>query len=159
MSRCSRIMCACLTWFCSRNAGGVCGGLGGGEVDQLGLDRGDVPGQLGGVEACEEFLKLGVRGGGEDAGVGDALVGGAGLVVDADVAPVPVRPVSDGFGGPGEQVQPEPDGGWVQGCRWVPGVRSRRSTSASTRRRRRRSGGGCWTSWSRPRAGRAVSYT
>src|SRR5660397_163287 len=45
-------------------------------------------------------------------------------------------------------------GGWVQGCRWVPGVRSRRSTPASTRPRRRRSGGGCWTSWSRQRAGR-----
>ena len=39
----------------------------------------------------------------------DALVDGAGLVVTADVAPVAVRPVSDGLGGRGEQVHSEPD--------------------------------------------------
>lgn len=85
------------------------GGLGCGEVDEAGLDRGDLPRQLGGVRALEQRGQFGGLLGGKSAGVDESLVRSAGLVVDADALPIPVRSVADRFGGPGEQVQPDPD--------------------------------------------------
>ena len=51
MSRCSRNLIACLTFFCSRNAGGEGVGFVLREGDETVLDRSDLAGQFGGVRA------------------------------------------------------------------------------------------------------------
>src|SRR5660398_319520 len=54
ISRCSRKLIACLSWFCSRTVGGDGVGLVLCEGDEAGLNRGDLAGQLGRVCGLEQ---------------------------------------------------------------------------------------------------------
>ena len=69
MSRCSRKVIPCLTYFCSRNTGGNRAGFVLGESDEAGLDCDDLPGQLGRVGDLEEGGELGGFLRGEDPGI------------------------------------------------------------------------------------------
>lgn len=78
-------------------------------MDEAGLDLGDPSGELGRVGLGQQCLELGDLLVAEDAAVDDALVGGAGRVVDAHALPVAVRSPADRLGGGGEQVQADAD--------------------------------------------------
>lgn len=59
-----------------------------GEGNQLGLDLGDAAGEVGRVGGLHQFGEFSGFGFGEDSGVGDALVRGPWLVVNAGLFPV-----------------------------------------------------------------------
>jgi len=58
MSRCSRKLIPCLTYFCSRNTGGNRAGFVLGESDEAGLDCDDLPSQLRRVRRLEQGGEL-----------------------------------------------------------------------------------------------------
>jgi len=82
MSICSRKLSACLIYFCSRNAGGNRFSFLFREVNESVLDRSDLPSQLCRVRGLEQGGKLGGFRSSHGAGINDALVWGAGLVVN-----------------------------------------------------------------------------
>lgn len=58
MSRCSRMVGACLIWFCSRNGLGEDVGLGCREVAEASLDIDAAAGEVGGVGGVEDKRRV-----------------------------------------------------------------------------------------------------
>ncbi len=88
MSICSRKLIACLTYFCSRNAGGEGVGFVFGQIDETVLDRSDLASQLCRVRGLEQRGKLGGFIESHSAVIHDSLVWGAGFVVNAPLLAV-----------------------------------------------------------------------